>query len=702
MLRKIIPLLIVIFGVCLGSDGVLAYYQNPFNSQPGFTHSVKLQGDDTLAGKMLDGAHIFRSSPVVGDLDGNPANGLEIVVGDRNGKLFALRNNGDVLWTAQVTTCSIKNDESVLNGAPTLFDLRPDSPGLEVIVGYGKVHIDPTCPGGVVAYSATGQLLWRYSIPVNPISGTSSVFATPSVTDVDGNGDIIIAFGATDLFLHVLNKDGTLRWKYFAMDTIWSSPAFADVDGDGRKDIIVGTDFTPGRVCNPNSITPFPETNSYIESAKGFLYAFPADAHLRFKADPIYCAHDGGKVIGFGKGFIWSVRFLDQSIYSSPAIADLDNDGRLEIVVGSGCFYGGDPKPGKWVKIFDLETGREEMTLNAPECVASSPAVGDLDGDGYLDIVATVASGGSSNPPVATPLEGGQIVAWRYNDPNPFWSVPAYSATQEGADMSEAFNNPLIADIDGNGSHEVIVVVQNSVMVYSGREGLPLTPVCPPGGPIANNCRVMGTKAMFMWMPIRNTPAIADIDNDGKLEIVAAGSHTSYDQPAMQDRAFVYVWRDIEQGITSEQGPYQAYSAPWPQFQRDPAHNGALLPRRIRVDVPQVTALAEPGEDVTVSIPLRSVDGTTIRITVEARGPISIAQLDTTMSLIRSNSTLQNVTLELNRPALLRIVLSTFSELGSYDGSIVLRGDNVPEVTIPVSVKVVERVYRTHIPITTR
>jgi hypothetical protein len=54
------------------------YYQNPVNSQPGFTHSQKLQPDDTLAGKQLDGARIIRSSPVVGDLDGNPGNGPSV------------------------------------------------------------------------------------------------------------------------------------------------------------------------------------------------------------------------------------------------------------------------------------------------------------------------------------------------------------------------------------------------------------------------------------------------------------------------------------------------------------------------------------------------------------------------------------------------------------------------------------------------
>lgn len=658
-----------------------AYYQNPVNSQPGFSRTQKLQLDDNLAGKQLDGARIIRGSPVVGDLDGNPGNGLEIVIGDHNGKLFALRNNGQVMWTTQVASCSVTGDDSLLNGAPSLFDLRPDLPGLEVIVGYGKILADPNCPGGIRAYSASGQPLWNYQIPISSISGQSGVFGTPSVTDVNGAGDIIIVAGSADLYLHVLNKDGTLRWKYFAMDSIWSSPAFADVNGDGRKDIIVGTDFTPGMVCDPNNITPFPQTNSYYESAKGFLYAFPADPN--FVADPIYCAKDGGKVIGFGKGFLWAVRF-DQSIYSSPAVADLDNDGQLEVIVGSSCFYGGNPKPGRWVKIFNAANGTEKMTLNAPECVASSPAIGDITGDGKPEIVAAVASGGSINPPVGTPLEGGRLVAWTYDNPNPIWNIVVRGSTQEQADMSEAFNNPLIADIDGNGSHEVIVVVQNSVMIYNGA-GQELTPSCPTGGPEAQAC--MNRKSMFMWMPIRNTPAIADIDNDGKLEIVVGGSHTG-----ASNSAFVYVWRDLEQAITSASGPYQSYSSPWPQFQRDPAHNGLFLERRIRPGAASMTVLMKADQVQQYTMSLYSNDGSPINVTIGENDPSGVIQLSpTSVSLSSTTSSSLSVTIDTN---------SKFP--GTYNAQILISGNDVLNVEIPITVRVATNVYTTYTPLVLR
>lgn len=669
----------------------LAYYQNAVNSQPGFTHPTKLQADDTLAGKLLDGSRIIRSSPVVGDLDGNPSNGLEIVIGDRSGKLFAIDKNGQVNWTVQVATCAnLGTDDGLLNGAPTLFDIDPSRPGLEVIVGYGTIH-PRGCPAGIRAYSATGQELWNYPISRSNISNHAAVINTPSVTDVDGNGDIIIVAGSADLYLHVLNKDGTLRWKYFAMDTIWSSPAFADVNNDGRKEIIVGTDFTPGMVCNPNSITPFPETNSYYEDARGFLYAFPADP--TFVADPIYCARDGGKVIGFGKGFLWAVRF-DQSIFSSPAVADLDGDGTLEVIVGSGCFYGGNPKPGKWVKIFNATNGTEKMTLNAPECVASSPAIGDITGDGKPEIVVAVASGGSNNPPVPIPPTGGRLVAWQYDNPNPLWNIVVQGATQEQADMSEPFNNPLIADIDGNGSHEVLVIVQNSVMIYNGT-GQSLTASCPTGGLIAQDCKLSGKKSMFMWTPIRNTPAIADIDNDGKLEIVVGGSHTSNDVLSMQNRAFIYVWRDLDQVITSNPGSYRAYSTPWPQFQRDPAHNGVFRSPVPQLSVRAINVLTEGNRSETYAIRIRSGDGIPTNITVSKNDPHNIVELGSTSIALSDTTMTAEQTLNIT-------VNVTGKSVGQYNATVTLSGNSFPSVTLPINVRVVDNVFTTFIPITTR
>ena len=165
------------------------------------------------------------------------------------------------------------------------------------------------------------------------------------------------------------------------------------------------------------------------------------------------------------------------SVFSSPVLGDLDDDGELEIVVASwdGNIYALNPD-GSSLPGWPVNVG------GSPN---SSPALGDIDDDGELEVVI-----GVSNSLRAYDADGSEL-----------W-VGGTNGTVE--------SSPAIGDLDGDGSLEIVVGdVVGKVYAFNGTDGSPV------GGswPFAT-----GDGITFC------SPALGDLDGDGQLEIVI-GSH---------------------------------------------------------------------------------------------------------------------------------------------------------------------------------
>ena len=228
------------------------YNDNP-PSQPGFP--VKLAG-----------APVDLSSPTLADLDGDGK--LEIVVGGRDvtgsgapgcgGWIYAYKSDGTLYWQTHV--------QAPVNASPTVADLNKDGKP-EVIVGLGGLVSSSICwNGGVAALNGqNGSAIWSFAT-VNWLGHHTDgwkdgVFASPAVADITGDGWPNVVFGAWDQAPYVLDHNGMPIWEnipgilpatycgghgYYNEDTIWSSPALADVNGDLVMEIITGADITKG------------------------------------------------------------------------------------------------------------------------------------------------------------------------------------------------------------------------------------------------------------------------------------------------------------------------------------------------------------------------------------------------------------------------------------------------------------------------
>lgn len=633
---------------------------------PGWTHSQSFP-DDTAQkhGIVLSGGDIVRSSPTIAEADGDASNGKEVAVAGSDGVLYVYRASGSLAWSTQVTAaCPLVAGDGVINSSPAVAALLGDGTPY-VLVTYGTIQ-PSTCDGGLAVFRGSdGQLLWRFSLRAWASSqgyseGLYGAVSSPSVADTDGDGQMEIGFGGLDRNLYLMNAGGSVRWYAHMADTIWSTPAFYDVNGDRRLEMIVGTDISAnGAIGTPDG---------------GYIYAMNTQPRAVKRIE--FCAPSFPNTCD--KNYIlWRAGF-DQAIYSSPVIADvLPGNAGAEVIIGASCYFPapGSPKRGQWMKILRLGDGAVMQTLNAPGCIQSSAAVGDLDGDGQLEIAATVSGakeyGGDGL---------GRVVMWKPANPNPAWVVVPYNPEPSGGGLyndpyGSDLQSPVIADLDGNGSLEVIASNWWSVHVFNGTNGSPLTCQGPCGS----------QPSMRTWKTVKSTPAVGDINNDGKLDVVI-GSGNVFNN----GRGQLYAWTDFAGRLNSPGGNQPAYNAPWPMFGGNARHTGVASggSGQLVVSPDSLSALLQVQSSVDYTILISNDAGG------EGKWTLSISSdQDDIVSLPTTSGALgDTVIVRLKAPA----------TPGAYVASIKVDSQGLSSQSITINVTSVRKVYNVRAPITLR
>ena len=414
-----------------------------------------------------------RCGLVMASINGDPE--LEVIFGSSGGRLWGWKYDGTELFSVSLS--------GLAQVVPSVGDVVGDA-SLEIVVttrdatgGVPTPKIYVFDGNGDELYSSTGGFGGSFGI-------------TPTLANVIGDEkqEIIVAErGSSEGWVHLLNGDLSSvenGWPVALDHVPATSAAVGDIDNDGQKEITI---------CSFNSI---------------------------YALEP-----DGSLLTGF------PVSFPDESFsYGSAALADLNEDGTLEIILSThgdvnsihAIQYDGTELPGWPYNLGDAWS-------------YSPPSVGDIDDNGDLEVVAGRAGG--------LVEDFGLFVI--NHDGTDFGNFPYL---MEGG----AEGSVVLADIVGD-SHLEIIFTNNLIDqghgflfgINSQGEMLSGWPLRPEG------------------MTYLNGATLADLDRDGIPEI-----------------GVVAVWEKAGSIniYSSDQYFYGKGGVHWSTYQADFCHSGLYMP----------------------------------------------------------------------------------------------------------------------------
>jgi len=427
-----------------------------------------------------DTSGFLRSSPAVAPLSVEGPNALFIGVIEREetrGSLFgwtvdgqpafgedpvAFETGGNIISSPAVADIDRDGDIEIIFGADDsnlyIFTIEPDGLTEPGLVGKSVISLSSKSGRPLSLMANTEDRNEPFLSPGlrKQIGLGDEIYSTPALGQLDEDEELEIVVASENGLVYALNPDGTAvegQWPVQLPGLIRSSAAIGDIDGDGMNEVIIGCfdqniyafDATgtplPGQwpVTTGGTITASPSLGDLdddpgtlevvIGSSDGSVYALRYDGSALNAAWPV-------QVVGFENG-------VRNDVDSSAALADLDNDGQLEIIVGSdGGYVHALNTDGSYLPGWPVATGGE---------VFSSPAVADLDLDGDLEIIVGADVGADTDiGNRSSRLLGLEI------DGSPSSGFPI-SYDQYGE--ARLRSSPLVKDLDNDGILELVAAV---------------------------------------------------------------------------------------------------------------------------------------------------------------------------------------------------------------------------------------------------
>ncbi|MEX2465953.1 MAG: FG-GAP-like repeat-containing protein [Gemmatimonadota bacterium] len=385
-------------------------------------------------------------------------------------------------------------------GAPIFEHVTDRFEEIEIVAQFGSLHGANTMAFGDIDGDGDQDLFWgdffEPGVLLLENSGTcqspsyrgtprpfplgdpllTSGYNAPTVGDVDGDGapDLIVGVlggaynpNTTSIDnLHYLRQVGDGAFEHVTSRLVSmidvgseSLPTLVDLDGDGDLDLLIGNKIDQDDTQN-GSLTVYMNEGT-------------TDAP-RFR-------HTGTLEVGGG-------------YHPAPAFGDLTSDGRLDVILGTWSdelrYLTRDDEEGLGLTVVDSVVARIPRGRN------TTPTLGDLDGDGDLDMLVGESSGTLNFfENVGTPLR------------------PEFElVTEDFANVNVGRRSvPLLHDLDGNGLLDLLVGSEGEGVHVYRNVGTRTAPEFVRDGSLE--------------IPIHGlaAPALGDIDGDGVDDLFLGG-----------------------------------------------------------------------------------------------------------------------------------------------------------------------------------
>ena len=280
-----------------------------------YNQDGKLLWEKGIGGVAMPGGNL--NIPLIGDLNNDGKQEIiafsygDYLSDENNSQIFALESNGSIMWSANIS--------SNLGVTMLMADLNND--GNKEIIIKELVPLNPLKSRKLIILNSHKEIINLWDINDKRWTLFGSPESSPAIGNFDNDADfeIVIADPSeyaggvweNDIFvgfnnlgvITIYNADGSIveGWPRYTNGVIFSSPIVGDINDDGKDDIILG-------MTNVTDIFP--------DEKYGGLYAFD---------------NKGNILSG------WPYK-LGYHFYSTPALGDINNDGKLEIAASSTRF----------------------------------------------------------------------------------------------------------------------------------------------------------------------------------------------------------------------------------------------------------------------------------------------------------------------------------------------------------------------------